>query len=152
MTSKIETVDLPGIGVRSTFATNSGAEVGVLSHNTGEREILVYSPEDRDRCSSMMKLDPVEAQTVTDLLGVRTGEPILRLGNLVVRPATIAPDSRFVGRSLSDAELGVSVLAIVRNEMPLPTTSAVLSGGDVVIIAAAAEDAALAIEKLDSGL
>lgn len=69
MTSKVETVELPGVGVRRVFATNSGIEVGVLSHHTGEREILVYSQEDRDQCAPVVNILPLLRDPDRHLVG-----------------------------------------------------------------------------------
>ena len=43
---EVEEVALPGIGLRHDFQTRHGRRVGVVSHLTGKRELLVYGIAD----------------------------------------------------------------------------------------------------------
>jgi TrkA domain protein len=72
MSTHVEQVELPGIGTRSVFTTAAGLEVGVLTHHSGEKEILVYATEDPDRCASVVRLDPGAAHLMADLLSAET--------------------------------------------------------------------------------
>lgn len=51
---RIERTPLPGIGIRYNFTTESGQEIGVICHVSGNREIVVYETDDTDkvRCTT----------------------------------------------------------------------------------------------------
>jgi TrkA domain protein len=70
MSKSVERIELPGVGTRTVFTTSAGVSVGVIAHHSGEKEVLVYSADDPDRCSSVMRLEPAEAQMMADLLGL----------------------------------------------------------------------------------
>ncbi len=40
---------LPGLGVRFEFETRGGTRLGVLQHQTGRVDMLVYDPHDPER-------------------------------------------------------------------------------------------------------
>ena len=61
--------DLPGVGVRHEFTTSSGERVGVVTHRTGRREVIVYNRSDPDACSAILHLDPDDTRTLAELLG-----------------------------------------------------------------------------------
>ena len=44
----IEETQLPGVGTRFDFVTQHGDRVGVIVHDSGERELLVFDAEDPD--------------------------------------------------------------------------------------------------------
>ena len=37
-----------GVGLRHEFTTRAGEHIGVVSHRTGRRDLLLYAPGDRD--------------------------------------------------------------------------------------------------------
>jgi TrkA domain protein len=39
---------LPGVGLRYDFTTRSGRQIGVVSHRSGRRDLLVYDRKDPD--------------------------------------------------------------------------------------------------------
>jgi TrkA domain protein len=67
--ARIEESSLPDVGVRHVFKTRAGARVGVISHASGRRELLIYSEHDPDACSEVLRLDEEEGQLLADLLG-----------------------------------------------------------------------------------
>jgi TrkA domain protein len=67
--TNIEETRLPGVGVRHDFETRAGARVGVISHRSGRRELLIYAASDPDACSEVLRLDEEEGHTLADLLG-----------------------------------------------------------------------------------
>ncbi len=71
-----EEVRLPGVGLRHDFQTRSGRRVGVVSHRTGRRDLVVYDTRDPDACSEVVKLATDEADALAELLGApRIVEP-----------------------------------------------------------------------------
>lgn len=153
MTSSVERVELPGIGFRSTFSTREGVDVGVLEHNSGSKELLVYSQEDPDRCASVVRLDDSEAQAMADLLGVipATVVDTLHLGALVLRSALVHEDSLVIGQSIARSDIEVTILGIVRNDELLPTNEALIKPGDVVLVAGPSDAVSAAVELVESG-
>ena len=67
--AEVRETKLPGVGVRHEFTTDSGADIGVLVHHDGRREILVYDDDDPDKCSSLVSLSAADTMTVSELLG-----------------------------------------------------------------------------------
>jgi TrkA domain protein len=53
----IEVTDLPGIGVRYDFTTGAGDRLGVLVHQSGARELLIYEHGDPDRARTLPLTD-----------------------------------------------------------------------------------------------
>ena len=47
---------LPGIGMRYDFLTDAGRRIGVVSHRDGDRDLLVFSKDDPDSCSSVLQM------------------------------------------------------------------------------------------------
>jgi TrkA domain protein len=64
----IERVALPGIGVCHTATTGRRQRVGVVSHLTGRRDLVIYDPDDPDRAAYAVVLDAAEADHLADLL------------------------------------------------------------------------------------
>ncbi len=65
----VERTALPAIGVRSVFTTAEDRQVGVVSHHTGRRDLLIYRTDDLDAALSV-SLTRQEAVTLARLLGV----------------------------------------------------------------------------------
>ena len=65
----VREVRLPGVGVRHEFTTAGGVRVGVLSHHTGRREVLVYDRQDPDASTTVLHLAPDDCRTLAELLG-----------------------------------------------------------------------------------
>lgn len=49
----IEETHLPGIGTRYDFATEDGDRIGVLVHESGKRELLIYDHDDPDAAQTV---------------------------------------------------------------------------------------------------
>ncbi len=155
MSSAVEHVELPGVGVRSTFATNSGRHVGVLTHHSGVKELLVYAEDDPDRCAQMMSLDEGEAQAMADLLASAplSGETSrLLIGTLVVTWLEIDDKWWIHGRTATSVDSEATSLGVVRDGKPISAADAgPLVPGDVVLLAGTAEQIDSAARLLESG-
>src|SRR6266540_2111426 len=58
---------LPGVGLRYDFTTRSGRQVGVVSHRSGRRDLLVYDRKDPDTCTEVVQLTEEEADTLAEM-------------------------------------------------------------------------------------
>ncbi len=143
MSSAVEHVELPGVGVRSTFSTQAGLEVGVLTHQSGTRDVLVYAEDDPDRCSDVMSLEPAEAQAMADLLGTALGGSPDRMliGPVAVGWVEVGAGWWIEGQALDapglePGKLEARLLGVVRGDLPqLPAEVGPLRATDVVIVA-----------------
>ncbi len=157
MTSVNET-KLPGVGLRHDFATTNGDEIGVISHHSGRRELVIYDPDDPDRVKACANLDPAETAVLTELLGGATvterfADLRQHIAGLAIDWLPLPAGSAFVGRPLGDTEMrsrtGVSIVALVRDDTAIaaPGPELMLEAGDTAVVVGTAEgiDAAVAL-------
>jgi TrkA domain protein len=142
---EIDRTNLPGIGLRHEFNTERGRRIGVVSHYTGRREVVVYDKEDPDTAALTVTLNPAEATALAELLGTaRVVERLAELGRqvegLVTEQVPVAADSPYAGRPLGDTRArtrtGASIVAVVRNGgvVPSPRPDFVFEVGDIVVV------------------
>lgn len=146
--SEIEETTLPGVGVRHDFMCRSGRRVGVVSHSSGRRELLVYDSRDPDAVKASVELNPDEARTVADLLGGTTvvehlGQVQQRIEGLAIEWIPLSASFRpvTIGEGEYRKRTGVSIVAIIRGEttIPGPGPEERLSPGDVLVAVGTAE-------------
>jgi TrkA domain protein len=141
---RVEQVELPGIGIRYDLVTNAGRRIGVVAHRSGRRDLVVFDPEDPDRCTEQIELTDVEAEALAEVLGVS-----LMLGHLAglreqaaglwTEQVSLPADSPWVGRRLGEARIrtrtGASVVAVLRDSgvIASPGPDLVFAAGDVVV-------------------
>jgi TrkA domain protein len=65
----VEQFALPGIGLRFEITTKAGRRIGVVSHRSGLRELVIYDPDDLDACSEAIVLEDEESDALAELLG-----------------------------------------------------------------------------------
>jgi TrkA domain protein len=142
---EVEEVRLPGIGLRHDFQTRAGRRVGVVSHRTGRRDLVVYDVRDPDSCSEDVKLDIDEADALAELLGApRIAERFASLREqveeLMVEQLRLEPGSPYAGRTLGDTQArtrtGASVVAVLRGDRVIPSPGPDFSfePNDVVVV------------------
>ncbi|MHA3684607.1 cation:proton antiporter regulatory subunit [Leucobacter sp. HY1910] len=136
---------LPGIGLRDDFVTAGGKRVGVVSHHTGQRDLVVYDDNDPDACAASVSLTPGEADTLAEFLGTRrVVERLAQLSEQVeslrTKKLTVAAGSRFDGAALGHTQVrsrtGASIVAVLRGAEAIasPPPSFTLNGGDELIV------------------
>jgi TrkA domain protein len=143
-TMDIQETTLPGVGLRHDFTTRAGRQLGVVTHRTGRRDLLVYDREDPDACQEVVQLTDDEADALAELLGAaRLVEHLARLQQvegLAIDWLPIRPDSPYAGRTIADTQArtrtGVSIVAILRGDgaIPAPTPDARLEPGDTLVV------------------
>src|SRR5258706_15568441 len=65
----VERIDLPGIGTSHVVTTARGRRIGIVSHRTGRRDLVIYDKEDPDTSVVSVALSADEANTVAEYLG-----------------------------------------------------------------------------------
>jgi len=140
---EIEETALPGVGYRHDFRCRDGQRIGVVSHHTGRREVVVYDARDPDAAAASVVLDPAESRTLAELLGGTTvtehvGRIQQQVEGLAIEWITIP--SSFTDQSIGEGgyrqRTGVSVVAILRGETTVaaPGPDDVLRAGDVAVV------------------
>jgi TrkA domain protein len=143
--TRIEETKLPGVGVRHDFQTRAGARVGVVSHRTGRRELLIYAEKDPDACSEVLRLDEDEGHALADLLGGTTVAEAAQhitqeIEGLTIDWVQVAQASSAVNRALADVgvrqETGATVVAVIRGKetVAAPGGDFVLAAGDTAVV------------------
>lgn len=142
---KVTESDLPGVGVRFDLQTDAGRAVGVVVHQSGRRDLIVYDNRDIDRASESVELSEDEGHTLGEILG---GSPVLerlddavhRLEDLVISWIKIARKSSLAGLTLAEALLrtrtGAGVVALVSDSgsIPIPGGTERLKPGDTAVV------------------
>jgi len=136
---------LPGIGLRHEFVTERGRRVGVISHHTGRREVVIYDRRDPDTAAATLTLNAEEANELADLLGYtrvveRLGELHREVSGLTSEQIPVAVGSPYDGRSLGDTRArtrtGASIVAVVRGPevVASPRPDFVFRAGDIAVV------------------
>lgn len=121
---EVEQTALPGIGLRHDFTTRKGQRVGVVSHRTGRRDLVIYDAEDPDSVCHVVKLNDEEADALAELLGAprivqRLNQLHQQVEGLVSVQLIIPPGSPYAGRPMGDARVrtrtSASIVAVVRS-------------------------------------
>lgn len=141
----MEQVELPGIGMRHDLVTESGRRIGVVSHRTGERDLVVFDQDDPDACTEQLALTDDEAEALAGMLGAS-----LMLGQLAglreqaaglrTEQISLPADSPYVNRRLGDTRArtrtGASIVAVLRDGgvIASPGPDLAFAPGDVVVV------------------
>jgi TrkA domain protein len=142
---EIQETALPGVGLRHDFTTRAGRQLGVVTHRTGRRDLLLYDRDDPDATQEVIRLTQEEADTLADLLGAarltgRLAELQQRIEGLAIDWLPIRPASPYAGRTIADTQArsrtGTSIVAILRGDggIPAPTPDARLEPGDTLVV------------------
>ncbi|MGH8906371.1 MAG: cation:proton antiporter regulatory subunit [Egibacteraceae bacterium] len=157
--TRIEETRLPGVGLLHSFVTKPGRRIGVLTHRSGYRELLVYDERDPDACRLSLRLDSDDSHTLADLLGApELAAHVARLQQsvegLIIDWLPVRPGSACAGQTIGQTGLrertGVSVVAVVRGEqtIPAPGPDHRLEAGDTAVVVGTAEGIHRAVELL----
>lgn len=156
--NEITETPLPGVGVRHDFECKSERRVGVVSHHSGRRDLILYDRDDTDRVADTVSMSTDEARSLGALLGgpnivERLDDLRHQIVGLEIGWLTISKNSKLAGRPLGETEMrtrtGVSIVALIRGDaaVPAPGPDDVMLAGDVAVVVgtAAGIDAAAKI-------
>jgi TrkA domain protein len=146
----IQETTLPGVGLRHEFTTRAGRQLGVVTHRTGRRDLLVYDRDDPDACQEVVQLTDEEADALAELLGAARLVQSLagvtqRIEGLAIDWLPIRADSPYAGGTIADTQArsrtGVSIVAILRGDgaVPAPAPDAGLEPGDTLVVVGTAQ-------------
>jgi TrkA domain protein len=152
---------LPGVGLRHEFTTRSGERLGVVSHRTGRRELVVYAVDDPDACRESVELTAEESAALAELLGgsrvtEHLGELQHRVEGLAIDWIPGPPGSPFAGRTIGTAGVrsttGVTIVAVLRQGTahPAPGPDFRLEAGDTAVVVGTPEGIAALVELLET--
>jgi TrkA domain protein len=126
---EIQETQLPGVGLRHDLATRSGRQLGVVTHQTGRRDLIVYDMRDPDACQEVVHLTEDESDALADLLGAdriigHLGRLQQQIEGLAIDWLEIRPGSPFDGRTIADTQArtrtGVSIVAVLKDGTAVP--------------------------------
>jgi len=141
----VDETRLPGVGIRHDFLTEEGKRVGVISHFSGRRSLLLYDSDDPDSCRDTVELNEDDVRVLADILGAsHVTEHLAKLRQnlkgLAIDWLPVEEDSPYAGQPLGSTELrsrtGVSVVALIRDgeTIPSPPPDAMIMAGDTAIV------------------
>ncbi|MEQ4721559.1 cation:proton antiporter regulatory subunit [Nonomuraea sp. B19D2] len=142
---EVEQTALPGIGLRHDFTTRKGQRIGVVSHRTGRRDLVIYDAEDPDAVCHVVKLNDEESDALAELLGAprivqRLNQLHQEVEGLVSVQLPIPAGSPYAGRPMGEARVrtrtSASIVAVVRagQVFASPGPEFVFRAGDVVVV------------------
>lgn len=160
---KVDETALPGVGLRHEFNLRTGSRLGVVTHRSGRRELVVYDRDDPDAAQEVAVLEEDESRTLAELLG---GTKITQhlvdmfqhsLHGLSIEWIAVPPHWHCAGRTIADLALrtrtGVSVVAIVHGDetIPSPGPDARFEVGDIVVAIGTPEGLQMTVNLFESG-
>lgn len=147
--AEVTEVRLPGVGVRHEYTTAEGERIGVLSHRSGRREIVVYDRHDPDRSRAVLHLSGDDAHTLAELLGAphlsEALSSVQRIEGLAIDWVSVAATSKAAGTTIGEgryrAVTGASIVAVLHGDttVPGPGPGQRLEAGDVAVAVGSAE-------------
>jgi TrkA domain protein len=143
--TEVNETPMPGLGTRYTMATRSSRSVGVVVHQTGRRDLVIYDEADVDATAASIDLTEDEARALAELLGgsrivERLNAVSHHIEGLVIDWVRIDETSPVAGQTLQQADLraktAASVMAIVHgtHAVPGPGGSDTLDAGATAVV------------------
>lgn len=143
--ARVQETKLPGVGVRHDFQSENGDHLGVITHRTGRRDLIVFDRRDPDACGTAVRLEEEDCSTLVELLGgaqVTQGQVRLRqsVGGLTIDWLPIQANWSCATCPVGHRDLrehtGVTIVAVVRNghTVPVPDSEFQLFPGDVAVV------------------
>ncbi|GAA1882055.1 TrkA C-terminal domain-containing protein [Asanoa iriomotensis] len=126
----VERTLLPGVGASHAVTTGRRQRIGVVAHHSGQRDVILYDPDDPGRAAATVALDGREARQVAELLAGTVAVDQLDTSVWRIRvPAT----SPYIGRLLPRGT--PEVVVVVRADRAIaPHGDLTLLAGDLLVV------------------
>ncbi|MEX2447168.1 MAG: cation:proton antiporter regulatory subunit [Solirubrobacterales bacterium] len=155
----VDETRLPGVGIRHDFLTEEGKRVGVISHFSGRRSLLLYDTDDPDSCRETIELGEEDLRTLADLLGASHVTEHLAnlrqsLKGMAIDWLPVEANSPYAGRPLGETEMrtrtGVSIVALIRGgeTIPSPAPDETIEADDTAVVVGTADGIGKALALL----
>lgn len=158
----VRRVKLPGVGVLHTFVTADGGKVGVITHRSGESDLITFADAEGEGARKVsLRLADDEAHTLAELLG---GTKITEsIGGLDQIPGLsidwfqVDYEDYIAGQPIGNMTArgipGVTVVAVVRGESanPAPDVDFKVFPGDTLVVAGSPEKVGKAFQFYRTG-
>ena len=142
---EVERTELPGIGTSHIVTSGRGRRIGIVSHRSGRRDLVVYDKADPDTSIVSVALSADEANAIAEYLGTariveQLAEMQRQVAGLVTEQLVIAPGSPYDGRTMGDTRArtrtGASIVAVVRGNdvVASPRPDFPLQARDLVVV------------------
>jgi TrkA domain protein len=155
--------ELPGIGRRFTLPLESGGELAVVVHKSGDKDLYFREPGGDDPVA--VELGDAEAKRLAAVLtgGFWQPSPIDMFRAALAKKAgletvTVLGASPIVGRKITDLEIrrrtGCSIVAILREDgssLPNPAPDTAVEANDILVVIADAEGVAKLEDLVHAG-
>lgn len=161
---RIEETHLPGVGLRHDLTTRGGDRLGVITHRTGRRELLLYDRNEPDSCRDVVRLDEDEGHALAEVLGgTKVAESLDAMLQQSVEGLTIdwlpatatwSCAGHTVAETMLRARTGVSIVAVIRGEetVPSPTPDFRIEAGDTLVVVGTPDAIKDAFAHLEGGV
>ncbi len=144
MTEIIET-KLPGVGIRHEFVTSGGERLGIITHHTGRRELIVCAARDPDVCRDVVRLNEDDARALAEILGQsQVIEAVhgtqLHMQGLTLDWLPVVASAPCASCTLYDVEhkdeAPATIVAVVRESKTIasPPSTFILEPGDTAVV------------------
>lgn len=153
---------LPGIGLQHVYMTRQGRRLGVISHRSGQRDLLLYDVDDPDTVVETVVLTVEEADGLAELLAAskvieRLAELERQVEGLVSERIPIKAGSPYAGETLGSTQArtrtGASIVAVVRGSeviaSPLPDFR--FETDDIVVVVGTGDGTSAVADILANG-
>lgn len=151
---------LPGVGIQHEFTTRHGERLGIITHHTGRRELIVCGAHDPDVCRDVVRLDEDDVRALAEILGQSqvvesVNDMHLSLQGLTLDwlPVSASACASCTLHHVEHAnEAPATIVAVVRNGKTIasPPSTFELEPGDTAVVAGTPEGIA-ALSKLLQG-
>lgn len=135
---------LPGVGVQHDFSLDTGQRIGVITHHSGRRDLLIFDLDDPDLCRIALQLSELEGRILGQLMGASQvvqsmAEVQQTIGGLSIDWIPIGQQWACSGATIESIGLyktGTNIIAVVRNQqtIPAPPPDFELEAGDTVVV------------------
>jgi TrkA domain protein len=155
--AEIRETRLPGVGFCHDFELGAGPRVGVVTRQSGRRELVVYDQDDPDAVSYRLDLKGEEATTLAELLAdqtvkTNTGQIENLIEGLALDWVPVATDKApaSIGELEVRSRTGATIVAVVRDGRPTPAPGPEfeLAAEDVAVVVGTPEGLRAAADLL----